>query len=58
MSLFKKIKKSRQPSRHPASLVIPTQIALGALGINADLDPDPDPEGVFVQCDLGTDEAI
>ncbi|KAF9786263.1 hypothetical protein BJ322DRAFT_775760 [Thelephora terrestris] len=44
MSL-KKYKKLRQPSREPASLGIPTQIALGALGINVDLDLGTGAEG-------------
>jgi hypothetical protein len=47
MSFFKKIKKSRQPSKQPLSLGVPTQIAIGALGISADLDPDSGPEGVL-----------
>ena len=46
MSLFKKFKKSRQPSQHLA-LGIPTQIAVGPLGIHADLNPEIGPEGVF-----------
>jgi hypothetical protein len=46
MSL-KKYKKLRQPSREPASLGIPTQIALGALGINVDLDLGTGAEGAF-----------
>lgn len=44
MQFFKKSKKSRQPSQHPISLGVPTQIAVGALGIGADLDVGP--EGV------------
>ena len=47
MSFFKKSKKSRQPSRQPVSLGIPTQIALGALGISADLDRGVGPGGAF-----------
>ena len=46
MSLFRKFKKSRQPSQHLA-LGIPTQIAVGPLGIHADLNPEIGPEGVF-----------
>ena len=51
MSLFKKFKKSRQPSQHLA-LGIPTQIAVGPLGIHADLNPEIGPEGAFC---LGVD---
>ena len=40
MPLFKKSKKSRKPSLHPMSLGIPTHVAVGALGINADLPSD------------------
>lgn len=47
MSFFKKIKKSRQPSRQPMSLGIPTSIAVGALGIGADLDLSAGHGGVF-----------
>ena len=47
MPLFKKSKKSRQPSQQPMSLGIPTHIAIGALGINAELDPAIGPEGVL-----------
>jgi hypothetical protein len=47
MSLFKKFKKSRQPSQQPVSLGIPTNIAIGPLGFNADLDLDAGPEGAF-----------
>ena len=47
MSWFKKSKKSRQPSRQPASLGIPTHIAVGLLGISADLAPEIGSEGAF-----------
>lgn len=47
MSLFKKSNKSRQLSRQPISLGIPTHVAVAALGISADLAPDIGPEGVF-----------
>ena len=47
MPLFKRSKKSRQPSKQSISLGIPTQIALGVVGINAELDPEIAPEGLF-----------
>ena len=47
MSFLKRFKKSRQPSKQPMSLGIPTQIAVGALGMNANLDRDVGSEGVF-----------
>ena len=40
MSLLKTFTKSRRPSKQPLSLGIPTHIAIGALGIDADLDPN------------------
>ena len=47
MSLFKKLKKSLQPSKKPAVLGIPTHIAAGPLGFGAELDRGVDPEGVL-----------
>ena len=47
MSLFKKSKKSRQPSKKPAILGIPAHIAAGPLGFGAELDLGVDPEGVL-----------
>jgi len=44
MPWFKKSKKSRQPSQQLA-LGIPTHIAVGPLGLNADLDPNAGSEG-------------
>ena len=41
MPRFKKFKKSYTLSQHPASLGIPTHIAIGPLGFVADLDVDP-----------------
>ncbi|KAF9646545.1 hypothetical protein BDM02DRAFT_3118483 [Thelephora ganbajun] len=38
MAWFKKSKKSRQPPQPLASLGIPTHIAIGSLGLSADLD--------------------
>lgn len=58
MSFFRKSKKPRQPSQRPIPLAIPTQIALGALGISVDLDEDPGPGGTcFVQQNRATDLA-
>ena len=47
MPWFKKSKKSRTPSEHPISLVIPTHVALGPLGFSADLGIDT--AGMYVQ---------
>ena len=47
MSLFKKFTKSRRPSKQPLSLGIPTQIAVGPLGVDADLDPGVGSGGWF-----------
>jgi len=47
MSLFKKSKKSRKPSQQLVSLGIPTHIAVGPLGISADLVPEISSEGAF-----------
>ena len=47
MPLFKKSNKSRQPSQHLASFGIPTHIALGPLGLSADLDLNASAEGGF-----------
>jgi hypothetical protein len=47
MPLFKKSKKTRQPSQQLLSLGIPTHIAVGPLGFNADLDLNAGPEGAF-----------
>ena len=41
---FKKSKKSRQASQQTAALGIPTHIAVGPLGLSADLAPDISPE--------------
>ena len=46
MPWFKKSKKSRQPSQQAAALGIPTHVAVGPLGLSADLAPDISPEGV------------
>ena len=40
MLFLKKFKKSHRPSKQPLSLGIPTQVAIGALSINVDLDPN------------------
>jgi len=45
MPLFKKSKKPRQPSQKLVSLA--TRIAVGPLGISADLDPEISSEGTF-----------
>ena len=45
MSLFKKSKKSRQPSKQPTSLGIPAHIVAGPLGFGPTLDPNVYPEG-------------
>lgn len=47
MSLLKRLKKSRQPSQQPASLGIPTHVAVGPLGFGAKLDPGTSPDGVL-----------
>ena len=47
MSFVKKLKKSRQPSKQPMSLGIPTQIAVGVLGMSADLDTGVGSGGPF-----------
>ena len=47
MRFFNKSKKSRQPSQQPTSLGIPTNIAVGALGIGAELDLNVGPRGMF-----------
>ena len=43
----KKPKKSHQPSQRPVSFVIPTNVALGPVGLGADLDLGIRSEGVF-----------
>ena len=40
MPIFKKYKKSRQPSQQPMSPGIPTQIAIGALGMDLELEQE------------------
>lgn len=55
--MFKKTKKSHKPSQQLLALGVPTQIAVGTLGLNADLDLDTDPEGVFRRCNRATDLA-
>jgi len=53
MPLFKKSKKSRQPSQKIASLGIPTHIAVGPLGISADLAPEISSEGAYIpSCEI------
>ena len=47
MLWFRKSKKSRTPSKHPASLGIPAHVAIGPLGFGADLNFDVDPAGAF-----------
>lgn len=47
MPVFKKSKKSGQPSQQPASLGIPTHIAIGPLGFGVTLDLNVDPEGAL-----------
>ena len=47
MRLFKKSKKSRQPSQQPMSLLVPTQIAVGPLTASADLDKEDLSRGAF-----------
>ena len=54
---FKKPKKSHQPSQRPASLVVPTHIALGPLSLGADLDLDSEVEGVFHSANLAADRS-
>jgi len=54
MPWFKKSKKSRQPSQQLA-LGIPTHIAVGPLGLNADLDPNAGSEGKRNPAIDGTD---
>lgn len=47
MPWFKKSRKSRQPSKQPASLGIPTHIAAGPLGFGATLDLGIYPKGTL-----------
>ena len=47
MSFFKKFKKSRKASKQPMSLEAPTKVAIGALGMNVDLDRGIEPAGMF-----------
>ena len=47
MPLFKKSEKSRQPSQQLALFGIPTHIAVGPLGFDADLGLSAGPEGGF-----------
>ena len=47
MRLFKKSKKSPQPSQQSISLLVPTQIAAGALGASAGVDENAGPGGAF-----------
>ena len=47
MPWFRKSKKFRTPSKHPASLGIPAHVAIGPPGFGADLKLDVDPAGAF-----------
>ena len=46
MRFFNKSKKSHRPSQQPISLGIPTNIAVGVLGIGAELDLNVEPRGM------------
>ena len=47
MRLFKKYKKSRQPSQQPAALGIASHIGMVPLGINVELVPNIGPGGML-----------
>ena len=53
MPLFKKSEKSRQPFQQLAFFGIPTHIAVGPLGFDADLGLGAGPEGRFLSVKSG-----